>query len=62
MQHTRNIHGFIPTSTSNHLDQIEVNERSKYYRHATENDIMESIIHINREKGINEISSNFLVM
>ena len=62
IDHPRNIHGSIPISTSHHLDQLEINERSMYFRNATETDVIESIMRLNKEGGINDISRKFLVI
>ena len=62
IDHTRNIHGYIPISTSHLSDQVEINEKSMYLQNATETDIIESITHLNKEGGINDVSRIFLVM
>ena len=58
--HPKNIHESIPMSTFHVSDQIEINERSMYFRDATETDIIESILHLNKEGGIKDISREFL--
>ena len=45
----REIHKSIPTSTSHDLDQIENNERLNYFWNATEIDIIEPIMRLNKE-------------
>ena len=61
INHPRNIHGSIPGSISHHLDQIEINERSMYFRNDTETDNIESFMHLDKGGGINEVSRKFLV-
>ena len=56
IDHPRNFHGSISISTSHHLDQIENNERSMYIQNAMETDIIESIMRLNKEGAINDIS------
>ena len=58
----RNVHGSISISTSHHFDQIENNERSIYFRNATDTDLIESIIRLNKEGSINDISRKILVV
>ena len=52
----------MPLSTSEHLDQIENNERLFYFQNATETDIIDSIMSLDKEGGINDISCKFLVI
>ena len=56
----RNIHGSTPISTSHHLDQIEISERSMYIRNTLETDIIESFKRLDKHGGINDISSKIL--
>ena len=44
------------------MDWIEINERSMHYCRATETDILESIIHLNKEGGINDVFRKYLLM
>ena len=62
IDHPKNIHGSISFSSSHHLDQIEINERSRYFRNATETVIIEPIMCLNKEGGVNDISRKFLVI
>ena len=62
IDHPKNIHGSNPIRTSHHLNQIEITERSIYFRNATETDIIKSIMHLNKEGGFNDISRKFLVI
>ena len=62
VDYPRNNKGSIPISTSHHLNQIEINEGSMYFQSATETDIIKSIMHLNKEGGINDISRKFLVI
>ena len=40
---------------------VEINDRSMYFRRATEADVLEFIIHLNKVGGINDISRKFPV-
>ena len=62
IDHPKNIHESIPVSHSHHLDQIDVNDRTMYFRQATETEIVESIMQLNKEGGINDVSRKFLIM
>ena len=48
--------------SANHLDRIDINDRPKYFRHATETEIFESIVQLDKEGGINYVSRKFLIM
>ena len=56
IDHPKNIHESIPFSNSHHLDEIDINDRSMYFRQATGNKIVESIMQLIKEGGINDVS------
>ena len=55
----RNIHEPIAISTSHHLDQREINERSMHFRNATETVL---IMRLNKESGINDVCRKLLLI
>ena len=58
IDYPRNIHGSVPISISHQLDQVEINERTMYFRNATETDIIEYIMRLNKKSGKNDVSVN----
>ena len=60
--HQRNINSSIPFSTFLHLDPIEFYEKSMQFRNATGTDIIESIMQLDKEVCINDVSGKFLVI
>ena len=62
INHPKNIDESIPVSHSHHLDQIDVNGRTLYFRQASETEIVESIMQLNKGGGINDVSRKFLIM
>ena len=62
IDHTRIHRGSISVSTSQHLHQKEINEIAMYFRHVSETDIIESLMHLNKVGGINYVSRKFLVI
>ena len=58
----KNIHESIPVSNSHNLDQIDINDRSRYFRQATETEIVEFVMQLNKEGGNNYVSRKFFIM
>ena len=56
------IHESIPLNNCHHIDQIDINGRSMYFRHATEIENVESIMQLNKESVINDNSRKFFIM
>ena len=48
IDHPKNVHESIPVSNSHHLDQIDTNDRSKYFRQGTGTEIVECIMQLNK--------------
>ena len=62
IDHPKNIHESISVTNFHHLGQIGINDRSMHFRQATENEIVESIMQLNKESGINDVFRQFLIM
>ena len=62
IDHPKNIHEPIPARNSQHMDHIHIKDRSMYFRHAIETEIVESIMQLNKEGGINDVSIKFVCM
>ena len=62
IDHPKNIHESNPFSNSHHLDQIDINDGSMYFCVATETEIVEFIMQMNREVGLNHVCRKFHIM
>ena len=62
IDHPRNIYGSILITTYHPLDQIKINERSMFFRDATETDFIQYFVRPNNEGSNNDISRKFLVI
>ena len=58
----KNVHESIPVSDSHHLDKIDINDRSIYFRQATETKNVESIMELNIEGCKNDVPRKFLTI
>jgi len=62
IDHPKNIHESIPLSNSHHLDLVSTNQNSMFFNPTTTTEVIKSIMSLNKEGGLKDVSRKFLLL